>query len=108
MNRKQRVLTVIALIAFVMIGTCHYLDASLYTTQSALDNPGTTDYSWNWETRFAPYVRIVDPTPIKSVYQHNKLVSPALIPDVRIPWFMLGVVYVGLFFLLADRKDVRA
>jgi hypothetical protein len=25
MNRKQRVLTVIALVAFVLIGACHYL-----------------------------------------------------------------------------------
>ena len=33
--------------------------------------------------------------------------TPATIADVRIPWFMLGVIYVGLFFLLADRKRVR-
>ena len=31
----------------------------------------------------------------------------AMIPDVRMPWFMLGVIYVGLFFLLADRKEKR-
>ena len=28
-------------------------------------------------------------------------------PDVRVPWFMLGVIYTGLFFLLADKKERR-
>ena len=28
-----------------------------------------------------------------------------LLLDVRMPWFILGVVYVGLFFLLADKKE---
>jgi hypothetical protein len=27
-----------------------------------------------------------------------------MLPDVRVPWFMLGVIYAGLMFLL---KDVR-
>jgi hypothetical protein len=44
------------------------------------------------------------------VYQewrpHLMLDDPA-IPDARIPWFMLGVIYVGLFFLLADKKEKR-
>jgi len=31
----------------------------------------------------------------------------AFVTDVRIPWFMLGVIYVGLFFLLADKKEKR-
>ena len=31
--------------------------------------------------------------------------SYAMVPDVRMPWFMLGVIYVGLFFLLADKKE---
>jgi hypothetical protein len=33
--------------------------------------------------------------------------TESFIPDVHIPWFMLGVIYVGLFFLLADRKEKR-
>jgi len=33
--------------------------------------------------------------------------SKSIIPDVRLPWFMLGVIYAGLFFLLADRKERR-
>ena len=31
----------------------------------------------------------------------------AMVPDVRMPWFMLGVIYTGLFFLLGDRKEDR-
>jgi hypothetical protein len=30
-----------------------------------------------------------------------------MVADVRMPWFMLGVIYVGLFFLLADKKEKR-
>jgi hypothetical protein len=37
----------------------------------------------------------------------NNQPSYAMVPDVRMPWFMLGVIYVGLFFLLADRKEKR-
>ena len=42
-------------------------------------------------------------------HPYFKGASPAyaMLPDVRMPWFMLGVIYVGLFFLLADRKGVR-
>jgi hypothetical protein len=29
----------------------------------------------------------------------------AIVPDVRVPWFMRGVIYTGVFFLLADRKE---
>ena len=29
------------------------------------------------------------------------------IPDVRLPFFMLGVIYAGLFFLLANKKEKR-
>jgi hypothetical protein len=74
MNRKQKVLTIIALIAFVVIGVGHYL------------NPG---------------YRVVN----RGAYQQVE--STVLIPDVRMPWFMLGVIYAGLFFLLADRKEKR-
>ena len=81
MNRKQRVLTVIALVAFVAIGACAYLE---------------------W-----PPVRMGD-TPYllfagKSPYGG----STGIIPSAWIPWFMLGVVYAALFFLLADRKEKR-
>jgi hypothetical protein len=146
MNRKQKVLTIIALIAFVVIGACHYLDCGFYQPEPVypwreythqqsshrisgaefvkrlLDQGGYTDSKGQYQlyTKDAaelgfipdeaklwfqiteeprgyirvwkPYFRMVDPT-------------SAMIPDVRMPWFMLGVIYVGLFFLLADKKE---
>jgi hypothetical protein len=91
MNRKQRLLTIIALVAFVVIGAGHYLDMGLYK-QVTVRVWGREDYSF---LRWEPRARLA-PTPKQS-----------LVPDVRIPWFMLGVIYVGLFFLLADRKEKR-
>jgi hypothetical protein len=40
-------------------------------------------------------------------YRYGNTQTTAMIPNVGIPWFMLGVIYVGLFFLLADKKEVR-
>jgi hypothetical protein len=62
-NRKQKVLTVIALIAFVVIGWYHYR------------SPGEV-----WMPN--------------DMYRHPV-------------WFMLGVIYAGLFVLLADKKEKR-
>ena len=76
MNRKQKVLTIIALVAFVVIGAGHYLAWPIILQ-------GNT-----------PYLNIAAR-------------EDAILGDVRMPWFMLGVIYVGLFFLLADRKEKR-
>ena len=38
---------------------------------------------------------------------YRKWIPTPYIEDVRLPFFMLGVIYVGLFFLLADRKEKR-
>jgi len=73
MNRKQRILTILALTAFLIIGACHYLEIKSYP-----------DYS-TW--------RVLWTDPKRS-----------MLPDVKMPWFMLGVIYAGLMFLL---KDVR-
>jgi hypothetical protein len=74
MNRKQKGLTVFALLAFVLIGLAHYL-----TDEVPYRDPGGY-----MKTGHVPYIE-----------------------DVRLPFFMLGVIYVGLFFLLADRKEKR-
>jgi hypothetical protein len=37
---------------------------------------------------------------------HGAIYRPC-IEDVKMPWFVLGVIYVGLFFLLADKKEKR-
>ena len=86
MNRKQKVLTIIALVAFVAIGVCHYLGFKTYLDYT---KPRQQTYEilrsgWEWTVS-----------------------EESIVPDVRIPWFMLGVLYVGLFFLLTDRKERR-
>jgi len=76
MNRKQKVLTVIALMIFVVIGALHRLGYGHHFVD------GGVRYGW-W----------LVPHP-----------NAAILPDVTTPWIILGVIYIGLFFLLADRK----
>jgi hypothetical protein len=76
MNRKQKVLTVIALMIFVAIGALHRLNYGHHFVD------GGVRHGW-W----------LVPHP-----------NAAILPDVTTPWIILGVIYVGLFFLLADRK----
>ena len=76
MNRKQKVLTVIALMIFVVIGALHRLGYDHHFVD------GGVRYGW-W----------LVPHP-----------NAAILPDVTTPWIILGVIYIGLFFLLADRK----
>jgi len=180
MNRKQKMLTMIALIAFVVIGACHYLDWGFQHTEPAtytfwkeltykeaqqevslikdglertfndrlLAEGGYTDAKGQWKTyvAFDPTAYLAkqgitgytddegqwhayQKTPLQYVIPSDaklwfpieingvkwiwdpyfRMVHPnsAMIPDVRMPWFMLGVIYVGLFFLLADKKEKR-
>jgi uncharacterized membrane protein len=76
MNRKQKVLTVIALMIFVVIGALHRLNYGHHFVD------GGVRHGW-W----------LVPHP-----------NAAILPDVTTPWIILGVIYVGVFFLLADRK----
>lgn len=156
MNKKQRVLTVIALITFVIIGAFHYLQwppIVLYyydwvplnvwkelTYQEAkkqdvgdiffdLDfvarlkqQGGYTDSQGKWlaygeDAASISFIPIPDDAKVwflvktgtrKQIWKPYFNVAgsyPAIVPDVRVPWFMLGVIYVGMFFLLADRKE---
>jgi hypothetical protein len=75
MNKKQKVLTVIALIAFVVIGVLGYIKHPL---------SGGDWVRLGLRPPLVPYIK-----------------------DVRMPWFMLGVIYGGLFFVLGDKKDKR-
>jgi hypothetical protein len=79
MNRKQKVLTVIALMIFVVIGALHRLGYGHYFVD------GKARFGW-W----------LVPHP-----------NAAILRDVSTPWIILGVIYVGLFFLLADRKQPK-
>lgn len=158
MNKKQKVLTVIALIAFIVIGAGHYLDWGLYRSEPIteweevtyeqahlviskaefakrlLDQGGYTDSKGQWHsTEFVAskdidldiyllknageipsdaklWELITSSSVFRTVWKpYVTMVHPnsAMVPDVRIPWFMLGVIYVGLFFLLADRREKR-
>src|SRR5262249_4260206 len=98
MNRKQKVLTMIALIAFVLIGACHYLGIKE-------DNSGPPYPVWinpkEWErSQNIHYGFFVGGG--NSGWETGPLVR-----QVTVPWFMLGVIYAGLFFLLADKREKR-
>jgi hypothetical protein len=191
MNRKQRVLTVIALIAFAVIGAFHYLDWPPITFFREHTIPYTAWEETTWaeanqkrsfyghpehpeiyfqdaikqqvaiikheravaEKRWHDYLEqrkargdpwdpdkfdaeafLLQPPPPsyfrgraetppddakawiprEKVWVGKPVWSPQLrladqpaIADVRMPWFMLGVIYAGSFFLLADRKEKR-
>jgi hypothetical protein len=79
MNRKQKVLTVIALMIFVVIGALHRLNYGHHFVE------GRVRFGW-W----------LVPHP-----------NAAILPDVWTPLIILGLIYVGLFFLLADRKQSK-
>ena len=77
MNKTQKILTVVALIVFIGLGAFHYLRVKdLYHLTPTLGIPilGTSD-----PTR-------------------------AIVSDVQMPWFMLGVIYAALFFLLQNDR----
>jgi hypothetical protein len=75
MNKKQKILTIVALIVFIALGTFHYLTVK--------------DFYHLTPTLGIPKLRTSDPT-------------RAIVSDVKMPWFMLGVIYAALFFLLQN------
>jgi hypothetical protein len=77
MNKKQKILTVVALIVFIALGTFHYLTVK--------------DFYHLTPTLGIPILGTSDPT-------------RAIVSDVKIPWFMLGVIYAALFFLLQNNQ----
>jgi hypothetical protein len=123
MNRKQKVLTVFALIAFAVIGECHYLawiphedySAGKYREEttwrmltyeegvSGKTPAGTTEHDGFLQ------VPTTSKIPIADYHSTLEFVNPkrSMLPQVATPWFMLGVIYAGLFFLLADKKETQ-
>jgi hypothetical protein len=69
MNKKQKILTVVALLVFIVIGAFHYL--------------GVTDFYYLTQDRGVWLLGISNP-------RH------AIVSDVKMPWFMLGVIYTAL------------
>jgi TRAP-type C4-dicarboxylate transport system permease small subunit len=78
-NKKQKILTVIALVLFVAIGAFHYLAVTDFYYFAARGNRGI------------PILGISNP-------------SNAIVPDVKMPWFMLGVIYAAFFFVLQNKR----
>jgi hypothetical protein len=77
MNKKQRILTVVALIVFIALGAFHYLTVK--------------HFYYLTPTSGIPILGTSDPT-------------RAIVSDVKMPWFMLGVIYAALFFLLQNDR----
>jgi hypothetical protein len=73
MNKKQKVLTVVALLVFITLSAFHYLTV--------------THFYYFSSNHRVPLLGISDP-------------SHAIVSDVKTSWFMLGVIYTALFFLL--------
>jgi hypothetical protein len=78
MNKKQKILTAVALAVFGVIIIMH-----------------CTDTAGHWQM----YYHFIGPG-------HNRLYSGArpVLEDVFGPLFVLAVFYVGLFFILHDKK----
>jgi len=84
MNKKQKILTIVALVAFAAIIALHYTE--FHSEQYYGVGP------YHREIRLAQYN-----------YTH-KAYREALIPYVQMPLFVLAVFYTGLFFLLAKKR----
>ena len=76
MNKKQKILTVAALVVFIVVGAFHYLKVK--------------DFYHLTQTLGVPMLGTSDP-------------AHAIMSDVIMPWFMLGVIYTALFFLLLNK-----
>jgi hypothetical protein len=121
MNKSQRVLTIIALAVFVVIGACHYLawpPILFYDSVKVVDHTEWKHLTGDEIKRYndpsvlpSDEVWIPVPAYASKTYWHPPRFNPrhdyAMVPDVRMPFFMLGVIYAGLFFLLADKKKQR-
>jgi hypothetical protein len=76
LNKKQKILTLVALVAFVALGAFHYLTVARL----------------NFYLGESPYWLFM---PVE---------REGSLPDIRMPWFMLGVIYAALFFLLQNKR----
>jgi len=93
MNKKRKILTVVALAVFGAIIAFHY---------GSIDfgHPAYTTTSWHYENSSV--------TKGATVVHHPAILpyvsSDPGIKDVRMPLFVLAVFYVGLFSILGNKK----
>jgi hypothetical protein len=98
MNKKRKVLTIVALVAFGAIIALHY--GSVYFG----DFPHASPQRWPYQNNVTKEWHIKNWT-----LQHHwerpefRTNYPAL-KDIRLPLFVLAVFYSGLFALLGDTK----
>ena len=86
MNKKRKILTVAALVAFSAIIFFHYCDPMFHQGE------------WRWTRADG----VVNSGPYKGeIDWHN---GPPLIQNVQMPLFALAVFYAGLFFILGEQK----
>jgi hypothetical protein len=78
LNKKQKILTAVALAIFAGIIAGHY------TAPNGRYGFYPSDYGW--------------------YYLDLSIGKFGLIPDVRLPIFALAVFYTGLFFMLQDKR----
>jgi hypothetical protein len=104
MNKKQKILTAVALAAFGAIIFFNY---------------GTIWYERSYWNSYYTWIPLEPGEPEQSAYAGLKL-GPATwthypgrfrigdpgINDVRTPLFVLAVFYVGLFFIFGDEKKI--
>jgi hypothetical protein len=97
MNKKRKILTIIALAVFCVIIALHYIELyqhsysydvwveEKYTIKEILEGKSKPPH---FEQRFQPGVWL-----------------PPLIQDIHMPLFALAVLYAGLFLILGPKKD---
>jgi hypothetical protein len=76
MNKKQKILTIVALLVFIVLGALHYLKVENY-----------------WY--------LFGTVPLKL---RTSVPTDAIVSEVKMPWFMLAVIYIALFFLLQNKR----
>ena len=123
MNKKRKILTVVALVAFGAIILSHYFNydwrwwwsdvrtANAHAIAIQRDEGNTvtvlnvSDSRANGETWYT--------VEVESRPRHGFHIGPvypkwnanqSMLPDVRMPLFVLGVFYAGLFAILGDNK----
>jgi len=52
---------------------------------------------------YGPYYYLTPTLPIPW-FERPSWGNPAILPDAKMPWFMLGVIYTALFFLLQNKR----
>jgi hypothetical protein len=115
MNKKQKILTAVALAAFSAIILLHYGSIGYefpytYQTSQILHKPDVSDGSSPHNlTKDPSTAKPLDPAQFPDQFtaiEHRGgglYLGPPFFPDIHMPLFVLAVFYVALFFMLRDK-----